>query len=376
MQAADRGKIWIDGLDVTRGWSTKDAIASGVGMIHQHFSLVREHTVLENIAMPTLGWRQLRIDWDAHRERLDTISREFGLSLNPGALVEHLTMGERQQVEILKMLYQGARILILDEPTSVLTPQQAQSLFETLGRFRDSGLSVVMITHKLSDAMRVCDRITVLRHGKFIGTVQPSDTTVSGLAQMMVAQQIEPIARLRHIPAERDVLEARALVVRNRGATAVDGVSLRVRAGEVLGIAGVAGNGQTELAQALLGLCPPHSGGIFLDRADVTGLSVRERRDAGLAFVPEDRHSMAMVAQMDVASNMILHSVGGKAFSRRGILNRAAIEANALRNVAEFDIRVRSPDAPMGTLSGGNQQKVVLSRELSGGPCALVVCEL
>lgn len=373
---ADEGSILIDGVDVTQGWSAQKAIASGVGMIHQHFSLVGEHTVLENIVMPTLDWRTLRIDWQAHRKKLASVCADFGMSIAADAVVEDLTVGERQQVEILKMLYQGARVLILDEPTSVLTPQQAENLLQMLVGFKERGYAVVIITHKLDDAMRVCDHITVLRHGKGVATVRPCDVTVDEVAHMMVAQQI---ARAAPRPTLRGgasaVLRASEITVAAHTVGAASQVSLTVHAGEILGIAGVAGNGQSELTEALIGLRALRGGRIILGNTDVTDCTVSERRRRGLSFVPEDRHAMGMVANMDVAANMLLQRISDKEFSRWGVLNQRAINENACQAIREFDIRVHSPKTLMGTLSGGNQQKVVLSRELSSDPCALIISE-
>lgn len=373
---ADEGRIVIDGADVTPGWSTQKAIAAGIGMIHQHFSLVSEHNVIENIVMPTLNWRELRVDWRLHRRRLAEISREFGLTVQPDTPVADLAVGERQQVEILKMLYQGADVLILDEPTSVLTPQQAEALFKMLLQFKERGYAVVIITHKLEDAMRLCDRITVLRHGRCIDTVRPADVSVNEVGHMMVAKQIEGVARQAQVEANAPVvLQARDIVVPAQSTPALDGISLSVQAGEIVGVAGVAGNGQSALVEALLGLRPLSSGQILLNGADVTRCDVSQRRAQGLSFVAEDRHAMGMVADMDVASNMLLQRIAQKPFCRGYVLDQHAIDEHARKAIREFDVRVHSPKTLMGTLSGGNQQKVVLSRELSSDPSALIVSE-
>jgi len=250
---ADDGRIVINEQVVTPGWTTQRAIAAGIGMIHQHFSLVNEHSTLENIVMPTLGWQALRVDWPVHRQRLIGIAQEFGLTVPVDAQVADLSVGERQQVEILKLLYQGADVLILDEPTSVLTPQQSKALFAMLRQFKSRGYAVVIITHKLEDAMQLCDQITVLRQGQHIATVQPGDVTVTQLAQMMVARQLDPQRAVRQAPVERRasvVLQAQNISASTRHALAIQDVSLSVSEGEILGIAGVAGNGQSLLVEA------------------------------------------------------------------------------------------------------------------------------
>jgi len=384
---ADEGHIIIDGQTVTPGWTTQKAIAAGIGMIHQHFSLVSEHSVLGNIVMPTLDWRELRIDWRVHRRRLDGIAQEFDLTVPVDAQVAHLSVGERQQVEILKMLYQGADVLILDEPTSVLTPQQTEALFNMLRQFKARGYAVVIITHKLEDAMQLSDRITVLRHGQRIATVPPAKVSVAQVAQMMVARQLEPQPghalghRVRQAQVALDapvVLQAQNISVSAASAAhalAVQGVSLSVRTGEILGVAGVAGNGQSLLLESLLGLQPLIKGRILLNDVDVTGCDVAQRRAHGLSFVAEDRHAMSMVADMSVAANMLLHRMDQAPFSRHHVMVPHAIDACTRKIIREFDVRVPSPKTLMGSLSGGNQQKVVLSRELSANPCVLLVSE-
>ena len=375
MLSIDAGSILIDGVDVSRGWSTRRAIAAGIGMVHQHFSLVGDYTVLENVVLPTLRWSRPSVDWAAERRRLAALCQEYGLTPDLDARVEDLSVGERQQVEILKMLFQGSRILILDEPTSVLAPQQAEALLATLRRFRDDGYTVVIITHNLDDAMRVCDRITVLRQGCKIDTVRPSDVSVDEVASLMVAHSGAVPVRARSAPGRDVALGIRELRVMEGGRPVVDGVTLDIRCGEVVGVAGVAGNGQSELAEALLGCRRIETGRILLGGSEVSTADVAERRRRGLAFVPEDRHAMAMVGGMSVAANMALQTIGEPAFSRFGVIDRAALADNAQRHIREFGIRVHSPAMRMGALSGGNQQKVVMARELSADPSALVVSE-
>ncbi len=371
----DAGRIVVGGEDVTPHWSTRRAIARGVGMIHQHFALVGEHSVVENVVLPTLGWRDLVLDYAGHRGRVAQLAAEYGFDLPLDVPVETLAVGQRQQVEILKLLYQGARLLILDEPTSVLTPQQTDTLLAMLRRFGARGHAVVLITHKLPEAFAVADRITVLRQGMHVATIPRRDATPEEVARMMVGQGVAPARRPVAAPRAAAVLELRELAVRIDGHPAVDGVSLTVHAGEVVGVAGVAGNGQSELADAILGSRRAAAGEVRVAGADVTTRSIGERRGLGLAQIPEDRHALGMVAAMSVADNLLLGRVREPAFARCGVLQRRAIDRHATEQLRAYDIRAGSVAAPIGTLSGGNQQKVVLSRELECHPQVIVACE-
>ena len=371
----DAGRIVVGGEDVTAHWSTRRAIAHGVGMIHQHFSLVGEHSAVENVILPTLGWRDVILDRAGHHRRVAQLAAEYGFDLPLDAPVETLAVGQRQQVEILKLLYQGARVLILDEPTSVLTPQQTDTLLAMLRRFGSRGHSVVLITHKLPEALAVADRITVLRQGVHVATIERRDATLEEVARMMVAESVGPARRPGAAPRDETVLELRDLAVRLDGHRAVDGVSLSVRAGEVVGVAGVAGNGQSELAEAILGTRRAAAGEVRLAGIDVTLRSIGERRGFGLALIPEDRQALGMVPAMSVADNLLLGRIGEPRFARSGVLQRGAIDRHATAQLRAYDIRAGSVAAPMGTLSGGNQQKVVLSRELGRDPRMIVACE-
>ncbi len=371
----DAGRIVVGGEDVSAHWSTRRAIARGIGMIHQHFSLVGEHSAVENIILPTLGLGDLVLDRAGHRGRVARLAAEYGFDLPLEAPVETLAVGQRQQVEILKLLYQGARVLILDEPTSVLTPQQTDTLLAMLRRFGERGHSVVLITHKLPEAFAVADRITVLRQGAHVATLERRDATAEEVARMMVAQRVGAARRPSGAPRDETVLELRSLTVRADGHRAVDGVSLAVRAGEVVGVAGVAGNGQTELAEALLGTRQPAAGEVRVGGRDVTPRSIGERRALGLALIPEDRQVLGMVPAMSVADNLLLGRIREPGFARAGVLQLGAIARHAAAQLREYDIRAGSAAAPMGTLSGGNQQKVVLSRELGRDPKVIVACE-
>jgi general nucleoside transport system ATP-binding protein len=371
----DAGRILVEGRDVTAGWSPRRAIAHGIGMIHQHFSLVAEHTVLENVVMPILSWRDLRPVWSRHRAAVDRLSADHGFALPLDAPVETLSVGQRQQVEILKMLVQGARVLVLDEPTGVLTPQQSDALLEMLRRLAGGGHTVVLITHKLREALAVAARITVLRRGALVATIERADAAPEDIARLMV-DHVEPRGPRGGRPAHGEAaVEIADAVVNGPHGRAVDGVTLAIRAGEILGVAGVAGNGQSEIAEALVGYRALASGRIRVGNVDVTTHNVRDRRRRGIAFIPEDRHHLGLVPDMTVAGNLVLDRADDPAFSRLGILRISAIRRWAERQMRDYDIRAAGPAAAAATLSGGNQQKVVLGRALASAPRVVVAAE-
>ncbi|WP_119728560.1 ABC transporter ATP-binding protein [Thermomonospora amylolytica] len=364
----DEGQILMDGRELTIG-GPRDAIAAGIGMVHQHFMLVPVFTVAENIMLGDertgpLGWL------DRRRARRDVaeVSARYGLQVDPDALVADLPVGVQQRVEIIKALIREARVLILDEPTAVLTPQETQELFAVMRSLREAGRSIVFITHKLKEVKAIADRITVIRRGAVVGTATPDASEVE-LAGLMVGRQVrltvdkEPAAV---DPGTEPAFSVEDLTVLDEsGQAAVDGVSFDIRPGEILGIAGVQGNGQTELAEAILGLRPVAEGRIVLDGADLTGRSPRQRLRAGVGYVPEDRSHDALVADSSVAENLVLDLYDRPPFGRRGTMDVRAVRENAEQRVGEFDIRTASIDTPVGTLSGGNQQKVVVAREMS-----------
>ncbi|WP_112323635.1 ABC transporter ATP-binding protein [Oceanibium sediminis] len=369
------GRIVVGGEDVTANWNTREAIAHRIGMIHQHFSLVGAHSVLDNIVMPTLKWTDFAPDWNGHRARLAELSETFGFDLPIEKLVDELPVGQRQQVEILKMLYEDAKVLILDEPTAVLTPQQADRLLEMLVKFRDMGYAVVIITHKLEHALELADEISVLRLGRKVAEVRKGDGTISDIARMMVAQDYVPATTRLSTPGKTPIAELSGLTIETDGVRTLDNISLEIRQGEVLGVAGVAGNGQNELADALLGLRPLSEGRIVVGGEDITRHSIGARRKHGLAIVPEDRHERAMVGDLDLAQNMILGYEGEAKFSRYGILREREIQEYCRGCMSEFDVRAPGPETKIGSLSGGNQQKAVIARELSAGPKLIVAHE-
>ncbi len=361
----DEGEMIIDGDPV---WfsNSGEAVRRGIGMVHQHFMLVPVFSVAENVVLgfePTKSFD--RLDYARAREDIRRVSKEFGLEVDPDAIVEELPVGLQQRVEILKALDHDAELLILDEPTAVLTPQEIDALMAIMRSLADSGKSILFITHKLKEVKAVADVITVIRQGRVVGTAQPSDSEES-LASLMVGREvILTVDKSPRDPGE-DVLEIRDLVVRDdRGLPAVNGVTLTVKAGEILALAGVQGNGQTELVEALAGMRPVESGTITLRGLDITNRSPRQILDAGLGHVPEDRQRNGLVLSMSVADNLVLNTPRRAPFARRGTRNLAAVRENADTVVKNFDIRATSIGESVNSLSGGNQQKVIVARELS-----------
>ena len=371
----DEGEILLDGEPV-RFSGPRSAIAAGIGMVHQHFMLIPVFTVAENVG---LGHEEVRaLGWlDRRRARLDVleVSRRYGLDVPPDALVADLPVGVQQRVEIVKALTRDAKVLILDEPTAVLTPQETEDLFEVVGRLRDAGTAIVFITHKLKEVRALADRITVIRRGKVVGSAVPQAPEAE-LASLMVGRQVALTVDKAPAVAGQPVLEIDELRVLDAvGGLAVDAVSLTVHAGEIYAIAGVQGNGQSELAQAIVGLLPGHGGRISLQGTDITTTPVHEVLGMGVGYVPEDRLHDGLVGSFSVAENLVLDLYHRDPFSHGIALDLAEIEANATRRVDEFDVRTSSVAAAASTLSGGNQQKVVLARELSRPLKLLVVSQ-
>ncbi|WP_106403475.1 ABC transporter ATP-binding protein [Actinocorallia populi] len=372
----DEGEIRVGGSPL-RLDGPRSAINAGIGMVHQHFMLVPVFTVAENVMLGDERVKGPLLDQGAARRHVREVSERYGLAVDPDATVGDLPVGVQQRVEIVKALTRNAKILILDEPTAVLTPQETRELFTVMGRLREAGTAIVFITHKLKEVKAIADRITVIRRGKVVGTADPS-ASESELAALMVGRQVrlkvekEPARDTGAAPA----FSVRDLTVRNlAGQAVVDGVSLDIRPGEVLGVAGVQGNGQTELTQAVLGLIEPESGSIVLDGAELTGRSPRERLRAGLGFVPEDRGHDGLVGTASVAENLILDLYDRPPFGRRGTMDVREVRRNAAQRVEEFDIRTTSIEQPVGELSGGNQQKVVVAREMSRPLRMLVISQ-
>ncbi|MGH6657908.1 MAG: ABC transporter ATP-binding protein [Actinocrinis sp.] len=366
----DEGEILVDGAArELRG--PRDAIASGIGMVHQHFMLVPVFTVAENVVLgdedvaagfgAPFGWL------DRRRARRDVreVSERYGLPVDPDARVEDLPVGVQQRVEIVKALVREAQVLILDEPTAVLTPQEIDDLFTVMDNLRKAGKSIVFITHKLKEVKAIADRITVIRRGRVVGTAGPA-MTEQELAAMMVGRAVQlTVDKTPARPGATAFNVSNLTVLDPHGHAAVDDVSFSVREGEVLGIAGVDGNGQSELARAILGLVPVHAGSITLDGRELVGRSTREALDAGIGYVPEDRSLDGLVGGFTVAQNLVLDLYKSKPFAGPLSLDLGEIGRNAKKRIEEFDIRPTDPDHVAGQLSGGNQQKVVVAREMS-----------
>ena len=365
LYTADEGDVVIDG-EVQRFSGPGDAMAAGIGMVHQHFMLIPVFTVAENVM---LGHEQTlsggRLDLETARARVREIAGRFGFHVDPDALVEDLPVGVQQRVEIIKALSRDAKVLVFDEPTAVLTPQETDELMAIMRQLRESGAAIVFITHKLREVREVADRITVVRRGAVVGEASPGASDAE-LAALMVGRPVELTVRKEAPELRGSGLEVSGLTVTDeRGTVVVDDADLTVRGGEVLVVAGVQGNGQTELAEALVGLQRARSGSIRLDGRELLGLSVRRIIDAGVGFVPEDRNTDGLVGDFSVAENLMLNRTTSPPFARRGVLRLGARDEFARAAVDEFDIRTQGIDAPVGRLSGGNQQKVVLARELS-----------
>jgi ABC-type uncharacterized transport system ATPase subunit len=370
---ADAGEIRIDGRPVHFA-DPGDAITRGIGMVHQHFMLVPVFTVAENVV---LGFEPTRrfgfLDRRAARADIRRLSGEFGLEVDPDAVVEDLPVGLQQRVEILKALQRDANLLILDEPTAVLTPQETDGLFTILRSLAASGRSILFITHKLKEVLAVADRITVMRNGRVVGTTTPAESDEDELATMMVGRNVDLVVRKSEAHPGEPILELDGLTVEDeRGVTTVDQVELTVRSGEVLALAGVQGNGQTELAEALLGLRPVHAGTIRLEGKDLTGATPRQALRAGIAYIPEDRQVEGLVLSLSIADNLILDLYDLPPYAKHGARDLDAVRESGERKRRDFDIRATSVETPVGTLSGGNQQKVVVARELSR-PIVLLV---
>ncbi len=377
---ADSGEILVNGQPAAIR-SPHDAIALGIGMVHQHFMLVPPMTVTENIVLGAEPGSPLSLDLRAAAAEIARLSGEFRLAVNPDARVEDLSVGQQQRVELLKALYRRAQLLILDEPTAVLTPQEVEEFFAILRRMRDQGRTIVIITHKLSEVLAISDDVTVMRDGRVVGRVKTAATNAAELARLMVGRDV--LLRVEKAAAAPGavLLDVRELAVTAAdGARPLQGVSLSVRAGEIVGIAGVEGNGQTELIEALAGLVPAArvSGAVTLNGRDITRLDARQRREAGMAHIPEDRHRRGLLLDFSVAENTILgvhHRPPAVGAAGSPLLDRNGIQSRAEQLIRDFDVRPPDATLPARALSGGNQQKVIIGREFSLPPTLLLVSQ-
>jgi ABC-type uncharacterized transport system ATPase subunit len=376
---ADAGEILVDG-HVHSIETPHDAIALGIGMVHQHFMLVDTMTVAENIVLGAEPGSGIKLDLAKASIEIRRLSEEFKLAVNPGVVIEHLSVGQQQRVELMKALYRHARLLILDEPTAVLTPQEVEEFFSILRRMREQGKTVVIITHKLTEVLAISDEVTVMRDGRVVGRLQTKETNAAELARLMVGREV--LLRVEKTPAQPGSAE---LTVRNFSVTARGGgkpvkdVSFEVRKGEILGIAGVEGNGQTELIEALAGLISPTqlSGEIRIEDRDITQESARLRRELGIAHIPEDRHRRGLLLEFDLAENSILgvHYRPPSVAFAGAFLNNGAIRRRANEIIQGFDVRPANPDLRARALSGGNQQKLIIGREFKVDPKLLLVSQ-
>ncbi|MGS2589933.1 ABC transporter ATP-binding protein [Streptomyces hebeiensis] len=373
MQKPDEGTITVDGDQVAFA-GPADAIARGIGMVHQHFMLADNFTVLENVV---LGAENLYGIGSKARKKIVEISEAYGLGVRPDALVEDLGVADRQRVEILKVLYRGARILILDEPTAVLVPQEVDALFENLRELKAEGLTVIFISHKLGEVLSVADEITVIRRGTTVGTADPAATTSKQLAELMVGSELPSPETRESTVTDRPMLDVAGLRLTATdpdGAIrdVLDDITFTIHQGEVLGIAGVEGNGQTELIEALMGLRDPDGGAITLDGADISHAPTRKRRERGIGYVPEDRHRHGLLLEAPLWENRILGHVTERPNSRGGLLSPRAAREDTTRIVREYDVRTPGIEVTAASLSGGNQQKLIVGREMSHAPKLLI----
>lgn len=369
VQRPDEGTIKVDGR-VVNLHSPSDAIAAGIGMVFQHFMLADNLTVLENVV---LGAEKLHGIGDEARAEIRRISDDYGLDIDPDELVENLGVGHRQRVEILKVLYRGAKTLILDEPTAVLVPQEVDELFDNLRELKKEGLTVLFISHKLDEVLSVADSITVIRRGTTIDTVDPRSVNARQLAELMVGSELPSPSTEESTVTDRVVLRVADLTLQGlSGRPALDGISFTIHAGEVLGIAGVEGNGQAELVEVIMGMREPSSGLVFLGDTDISDWDTREIREAGVGYIPEDRQRHALLLEAPLWENRMLGHQTEEPNVRGHLINAAGAKADTERIVKEYDVRTPSITVTAGSLSGGNQQKLIVGREMSHDPKVLV----
>lgn len=370
----DGGEILLDGKPVTIR-NPHDAIALGIGMVHQHFMLVDTMTVAENIILGAETGSAMNLDLDKANREIKTLSDELKLNINPAAYIEDLSVGQQQRVELLKALYRNADLLILDEPTAVLSPQEVSEFFNILRRMKQQGKTIIIITHKLDEVLAISDEVTVMRDGRTVGHVKTAETNAKELARMIVGRDV--LLRVEKTDAEPDeaVLEVKNLVVDGRHGVAVDNVSFVVRAGEIVGIAGIEGNGQTELMEALAGLVKPRSGHVEFEGRDVTDAGARKIKELGIAHIPEDRHRRGLLLNSDLAENSILGVHYRPPVAASGFMNSAAIEQRVAEIIENYDVRPPNAELPAKSLSGGNQQKLIIGREFELDPKLLLVSQ-
>lgn len=376
LYTADRGEIRINNKKVTIH-NPNEANDLGIGMVHQHFKLVHNFTVTENIILGLEPRKGLSMDVKSAAKRIKELSEYYGLNVDPDAKIEDISVGMQQRVEIMKMLYRNAEVLIFDEPTAVLTPQEVLDLIKIMENLRDEGKSIILITHKLKEIKAIADRCTVIRRGKVIGTVDVKNTSTAEMAKMMVGRDISFTVDKKELEAGDVILEIQELSVMNaRKVLGLKNFSLQVRTGEIVGVAGVDGNGQTELVEALTGLCKVHQGSIVLNGTDITNASIRERLEQGMAHIPEDRQKRGLVLDYSLEENLILEIYGEAPYSRHGFLQSDPIREHAEKLIKDFDVRSgQGAGGPARSLSGGNQQKAIVGREIDHDPVLLIAVQ-
>jgi len=371
----DSGEILFNGKPVTIR-NPHDAIALGIGMVHQHFMLVDTMTVAENIILGAETGSAANLDIEKANADIKKLSGDLRLNIDPRAIIENLSVGQQQRVELLKALYRNADFLILDEPTAVLSPQEVEEFFAILRRMKAQGKTIVIITHKLEEVLAISDEVTVMRDGRTVGQVKTSETNTQELARLIVGRDV--LLRVEKTDAQpaATVLEVRNLRVTGRHGLAVEDVSFTVRAGEIVGIAGIEGNGQTELIEALAGLCRPDAGRVEFEGKDITYLSARELKELGIAHIPEDRHRRGLLLNSDLSENSILGvHYRAPVTAAAGVMSTSAIEKRVEEIIERFDVRPANPDLAAKSLSGGNQQKLIIGREFELDPKLLLVSQ-
>lgn len=371
----EAGDIFIKGQKVNIK-NPKDAIKLGIGMVHQHFMLVHNFSVAQNMILGHETRKGLNLDIDKAAKDTKALSEEYGFNIDPNAIIEDMTVGQQQKVEILKALYRGAEILILDEPTAVLTPQEIEDLGVILRNLVKQGKSIILITHKLKEVMSLSDRVTIIRRGKVIDIVNTKDTNIDELAEMMVGRKVNLVVSKKEAKFGGATLKIENLnVLDHRGLPAVKNVNLEVRKGEILAIAGVDGNGQTELVEAIAGLRKSTSGKIVLNNKDITGKSPKDAIEAGLGHIPEDRHKRGLVLKYSLAENSILGIHYKEPFAKGIIMNYSKVKDHARKLIANYDVRTPNEDVAASALSGGNQQKMIVAREIEKDPELIIAAQ-
>lgn len=376
MYMPDRGMIKVKGKEVKIS-SPNIANELGIGMVHQHFKLVENFTVTENIILGCEPRKGLSVDVKGAAKKIADLSQKYGLNVDPYAKIEDISVGMQQRVEILKMLYRDAEVLIFDEPTAVLTPQEIEDLISIMKNLIKEGKSIIIITHKLKEIKAVADRCSVIRRGKYIGTVDVKNTSEADMAKMMVGRQVSFAVEKEEAKPQEVVLKIDNLCVKNnKKVLGLKNFSLEIRKGEIVGIAGVEGNGQVELVEALTGMRSIESGTIMFKDMDITKDSIRKRIDEGIAHIPEDRHKRGLILDYTMEDNMVLKAYKNKPFSKHGLINRAKITEYANKIIQEFDVRSGEGGKSLArTLSGGNQQKGVIGREIESNPDLLIAVQ-